>query len=228
MPPSPTSSALLPASCRVVIPLPVPRGLAAAQARARPWRSTAAPSSANSASGTPCTPAAVVMTSDVRASPVRCTNPPIPALVPCTQRSRGQFAGHLAGCLPVEVEAHVRARPQLRPPGQVRGGQVARHAGVIGREARHGQQAGLVDEREPLSAAAIRAACSASRGVAIRTVTACRPRTCCHPPLTRLRGVIVDSQRLSQRSRYSSRAAGQRLVRGMPRRRRRAWPADLR
>ena len=55
------------------------------------------PSSANSASGTPCTPAAVVKTSPVPASPVRSRNPPIPALVACTQRSRGQLAAMSPG-----------------------------------------------------------------------------------------------------------------------------------
>ena len=81
------------------------------------------PSSTNSASGTPCTPAAVVTTSGVFARPVRCMNPPSPALVPWTQRSRGQFAAISPGACQSKsklTSARDRSSAQLASSAAVR------------------------------------------------------------------------------------------------------------
>src|SRR5580704_5981312 len=57
---------------------------------------------------------------------------------------------HVGGRLPVEVEADVGLLAQLRPPIQIGGRQLSRHAGVVALIPGHGQQLRRIQQPEPV------------------------------------------------------------------------------
>jgi hypothetical protein len=91
----------------------------------------------------------VVKTIEVFARPVRLSRPPIPALVPWIQRSRGQLMSIWSGACQSKSKLMSAAVRRAAPPGQRRSVQFRRRAHVIARITRHGQQLGLVKQIYP-------------------------------------------------------------------------------